>query len=753
MVPFNPLETNQTMKLILYFCFFLSGTAALIYQVIWQRLLTFFVGSDTIGISLIVTVFMLGLGIGSYAGGKWAARTSHVQRLRIFIIAELLIGLFGLFSKYILYDLLYGTLTIESVPLMGTIICIVLFLPTFLMGVSLPVLAQTVITTLPEAGKEIGFLYAFNTIGAAAGAGISAWLFIPLFGMETTLYLAALMNIICAGGTAWVLFKTKKKLATRNDEVQLNQGSKKTSRIWWLLYASSGFVAIALEMLWFRLLGATIKSISVTFPTLLALYLLGLAIGTFVGIKSLKYIRNKTRAYIAAQLGIVLYSGLSVIFWLYAVENFQLLEFLNEYYAAYEPEIPNVANRITFTNYLLVPLFIMGVPTVLMGFSFPILQSIVQQEAGNVGKFVGYLQALNIAGASLGALLTTFIAFPVIGSAGVLFFLVAIGMLVWLAGYYIHRKLSLTRLVGIAGILLVLFFLPAQDYLWKVLHGSSRYKRVEIAEGSEGISAIKYSPRDSLSIVFSHGLGQGVLPYGNGDVHLELGAIPLFMHPSPTDVAIIGLGSGGTLFGIAGREETKNIVCYEIMPHQFDLLEKDYQLTRFTGTASLMNDKRVKFIFKDGRHGLQHSEQLFDIIQADALRPSSAFAGNLYSVEYFQLLKSKLKKGGYAVTWVPTERTRETFLQVFKYAVQCETTLIGSNEPIVLDSSSVLRNAGKKFSQDYYKKVSVDIASGVRKALKTISYPSGNGKIEYNTDLFPRDEYFYDAFRKRFSTF
>src|SRR4030095_8563143 len=111
---------------------------------------------------------------------------------------------------------------------------------------------------------------------------------------------------------------------------------------------------------------------------------------------------------------------------------------------------------VFFTSYLLVPLFVMGIPTILMGFSFPLLQSIVQQEAGNVGRFVGYLQALNIAGASLGALLTTFIAFPLVGSSGVLFFLVTIGMLVWLAGYYIHRRF---RPAGISARISLLFFL------------------------------------------------------------------------------------------------------------------------------------------------------------------------------------------------------------------------------------------------------------------------------------------------------
>lgn len=735
------------MRPILFTCFFLSGIAALIYQVIWQRLLTFFVGSDTVGISLIVTVFMLGLGIGSYAGGKWAARTSHGQRLLIFIVAELLIGAFGLFSKYLLYDLLYGSVMVDSTVLMAVIICCILFLPTFLMGASLPVLAQTVTTALPEAGKQVGYLYAFNTLGAAVGAAIAAWLLIPAIGMENTLYFAALMNLICAGGTAFIYQRTKNRAEVQTQPSQLSNTAGRASKIWWLLYGCSGFVAIALEILWFRLLGVAIKSISITFPTLLSIYLFGLAAGTLVGIITLKYIRNKTSAYITAQMGIVLYAGLSIICWLYAVEHMDALHFLKEYYSSYEPVIPNTVSKIIIANYLVIPLLIMGIPTFLMGFSFPLLQSIVQREAGNVGRFVGYLQALNIAGATLGALATTFIAFPAIGSAGVLFFLVAIGILVWIAGYYIHRRFTLQRVFAIACLVAILFLLPSQKQMWDTLHGASQFKSVLVEEDIEGVSAIKYLSKDT-AIVFSHGLGQGAMPYGGHDLHLELGTIPLFIHPSPIDVAIIGLGSGGTLFGIAGRPETQHIVCYEIMPHQYNLLEKDFAVTQFEGTRTLLTDKRVKFIFKDGRHGLLHSPQQFDIIQADALRPTSAFAGNLYSVEYFQLLKSKLKKGGFAVTWAPTERTKQTFIKVFEHTILCGPTLIGSNEPIVVDTATIIRNSQNQFSRSHFNKISVDIGTAITNALRAVSSPTANVQIEPNTDLFPRDEYFHDSFKK-----
>ena len=132
----------------------------------------------------------------------------------------------------------------------------------------------------------------------------------------------------------------------------------------------------------------------------------------------------------------------------------------------------------------------------------------------------------------------------------------------------------------------------------------------------------------------------------------------------------------------------------------------------------------------------------------EAIRPTSAFAGNLYSVEYFQLLKSKLKKGGFAVTWAPTERTTQTFIRVFEHAIMCGSTLIGSNEPIVLDTSTILNNARSQFSQVHFNKISVDIVAGVSKALQNISFPHAHLQTKPNTDLSPRDEYFHDSFER-----
>ncbi|WP_397381577.1 hypothetical protein [Prosthecobacter sp.] len=136
--------SSLPVRLWVLFLFFLSGFAALVYQVVWQRLLVVFAGGDVLAITIIVTAFMAGLGCGSFFGGGLADKLSRRQNLLLFGVAEALIALFGLVSKPLFYDLLYlkfGGIA-DSRVLTALVLILALLLPTFLMGLSLPVLAR-----------------------------------------------------------------------------------------------------------------------------------------------------------------------------------------------------------------------------------------------------------------------------------------------------------------------------------------------------------------------------------------------------------------------------------------------------------------------------------------------------------------------------------------------------------------------------------------------------------------------------------
>ena len=180
--------------------FVLSGAAALLYQIVWQRLLVLFSGSDIYSSTLVIASFMTGLGIGHLVGGRVADRSSPRNCLLLFAIAEGAIAIFGLCSSFLYYDVLYqrlGPLGLQP-AVVAFILLVSLLWPTFLMGVSLPLLARAMTEDLDRAPVRIGELYGLNTLGAAAGALGATWMLLPRFGLEHTLWIGAAANLVCA---------------------------------------------------------------------------------------------------------------------------------------------------------------------------------------------------------------------------------------------------------------------------------------------------------------------------------------------------------------------------------------------------------------------------------------------------------------------------------------------------------------------------------------------------------------------------
>jgi hypothetical protein len=160
---------------------------------------------------------------------------------------------------------------------------------------------------------------------------------------------------------------------------------------------------------------------------------------------------------------------------------------------------------------------------------------------------------------------------------------------------------------------------------------------------------------------------------------------------------------------------------------------------------ALLDDSRIQWVFTDGRAHILHSQNQFDVIEADALRPNSAYSGNLYSWEYFQMLKAQLKPGGFAVTWAPTSRVFMSFLQVFSHVILVDGIAIGSDQPIVVEPDVILRRLAEPFTAEYYGRVGDlqpllnNLIAGEFKRYSPETQRPAQGDV--NSDLFPRDEY------------
>lgn len=186
----------------LFGLFFASGLSALTYQTAWQRMLGLFGGSDTVSATIVVAAFLLGLGIGSLAGSWIADRLSDRRAIVAFAVCEVGIAGFAALSKLAFYDVVFERLTglAASRPLVFAVAFVGLLVPTFLMGLSLPLLAKAIVRSIATASQRIGWLYGMNTLGAAAGAFTAGCFLIGTIGFESAVYAAAIVNLFVAVG-------------------------------------------------------------------------------------------------------------------------------------------------------------------------------------------------------------------------------------------------------------------------------------------------------------------------------------------------------------------------------------------------------------------------------------------------------------------------------------------------------------------------------------------------------------------------
>jgi len=721
--------------------FFASGAAGLVYQVSWQRILALQSGVGIYSVAMIVAAFMAGIGIGSHLGGAWSLRLGALAALRRFVLVELGIALWGAASTFVYYDLLYTrALWLYDEPWRAAVLHLVALLPpTILMGTSLPLLARAMVAEARTAGSTIGFLYAVNILGAAAGAVLTPWVLVRLLGIRGATFVAAganLFTVVAGLGAIAVLRRRAQESAGEDATVPDSDApAGRIFALWIALYAASGFCALALELIWFRMLDVAVKSKAFTFGTLLSLYLLGCGIGCAIGVALVSRLRRPLRVFLLCQSGLLAYAGLVVVLLAYLPTDVPVLSSLHQYWSR---GAPHARHLILWMLYGVLPVLLFGIPTVLMGLSFPVLQRAVQDDPRTSGRKVGLLQAANIAGCVAGSLLIGLLGLRWIGTTGSLRVLMLAGLGFTIVGWRAYSRRSVfIELAALLALLAVM--LPTQDRLWKRLHGTEDPTSL-VREDATGVAALV--PRHLTWLVFVDGKSHSWLPFGG--VHTQLGAVPALVHPAPADVAIVGLGSGDTAWASMCRSETRSLDVFEISGGQPRLLRRLADRERLPDLQRLLDDPRLTIHVADGRHALARSRKLYDLIEADALWPDVAYAGNLYSTEFFRLCASKLKPGGLVCTWAPTPRVYSSFIGAFRYVLgpSGRNILIGSNEPIEGSWEVWQERLESELVRRYLGERRLEAVENLLKVLQPLNRRGGRprGK-DQNRDLFPRDEF------------
>jgi predicted membrane-bound spermidine synthase len=728
--------------------FFLSGAAALVYQVVWQRILTQHTGIGVLSVALIVAAFMAGLGLGSHLGGILSARVSRPRALGLFALIELAVGLFATVSCRLYSDGfgafaegLYRTTAGSAVAHF-----VAFLLPTTLMGMSLPFLVRATVREAASASRVIGALYGVNVLGASAGALLGPWVLIRFLGMEGAALVGAAANLV-AGVVAVASGRRAAGQPEAGPPMAGVVALEPTGRpgagslgLWTLLYAISGLVALSLEILWFRLVEVGVKSTAFTFGTVLCIYLLGLGTGSLVGGRRATRLTRPLEAFLDYQLLLLAASGVAVALLAWLPPDTPIYRWFFAYWRQ-EPffQLGTDWNAASLARlYGLLPLLLFGLPTVLMGLSFGALQRAVQDDPATSGRKVGLLQAANIAGCTAGSLLTGLVFLQWLGTAGTLRVLVAAGGLVFLLARGRAAGVGPALWLRAAGIALVLLAIPSNEALWKRLHGITVSRPPSfIGEDPSAVSAIFPGEGDRWRVTVN-GLPHSWLPFEG--IHTLLGAVPAVVHPAPEDIAVIGLGSGETAWAVGCRGETRRVRVLEIAASQPRLLQQVTVVAPYPALVELLSDRRVTLEVADGRQALARDERRYDVIEIDALFLTSAGSGNLYSVEFFELCARRLKPGGLLCSQKPARRVGLTFAEALPHVLDFGNMVVGSNDPLPIDPATW---EARLLRPEVARRFSVEALEGIRARLRDArpARRNPNARIGLNRDLFPRDEF------------
>ncbi|NJR44923.1 MAG: fused MFS/spermidine synthase [Hyellaceae cyanobacterium CSU_1_1] len=739
---------------LLFALYFVSGFNALLYQVTWQRMLGLFSGSDVRSVTIIVASYLLGLGLGNLLGGSLSDRLTNQKCVMIYGFCNLGIAAFALGSRFIFYDLLFLRLQYLAQSLLVTlgVVFLSLLVPTVLMGISLPMLSKAVNRSAEGAASLIGWLYGFNTLGSGLGTLISGWYIVGTLGYDKTVYLGAGFSFF-VGVSALMLAAWFPRRNFLDSKLQVataplaNHTKSASLQSWYLLVFISGFTAISWEILWFRVLDIALQSNAYTYGHLLAFVLISSAIGSMIGAKAVAYIRHPRKVFLIIQGIISLYSAIAIwgigLYWqthpdLRSDAGFIRLDHL-------DPEI--------LFKYLIVPGVITIVPSLLMGFYFPLVQQAVQQNYREIGKRVGFIYLASILGNTLGSLLTGLVLIDLLGTAGSIRLLVIIGAcFLLLIRPNLSKNLLITALIILALVTTVIF--PNNKRFWAALHGVDPQAYFQVVEDSTSVAAI--AERSQREIAETNGTGkllasgqvQANFPYLH--IHGLLGSTPALLHPNPQKIMIIGLGSGGTPHTVGINPLTKKIKIIELLGAELPVLKQYAQRPAGKALNYLFQDPRYEIIVGDGRRELTISKEKFDIIEADAIQPWRSRAGMLYSQEFFQQVQAHLQPGGFFVQWDVGAGAKQTMQSVFPYVVKVGMAknlwiLIGSNDPISFDKKLLLQRLEQPQVVNFLKQAQINpikVRRDVRQAYVRQFAPQAEKPQPYNTDLFPRGEYY-----------
>ncbi len=661
------LESRADRAWIYYLLFFLSGFPALLYQIVWQRALFTLFGVDVESVTMVVTVFMLGLGLGSLAGGALSSRRG-IRLLAAFGAVELSIGAFGLGSLWLFHRVASFTAG-GSLLTTGLVAFALLLIPTVLMGSTLPLLSEHFVRRSGNVGESVGLLYGVNTFGSGIACLLAAWCLMRWLGESGSVRLAVCFNLL-VGSTALIL-QLRHPSDPGRSQIPAAATGHETIPLWcgMLLACAAGFIALAYEILWYRLFSFASGGTAQCFAEVLAFYLFGIAYGA-------RAVRSACKAKLGNNVRRTMAAGAEVTL-VGAIAAFLVGPTL----ALWVSYIPSI------------PFFGLFIGATLLGAAFPLLAHAAIDPARQVGRGVSLLYLSNIIGSTLGSFLIGFVVLDHWSTRATSLFLLALGLLVSLVfaafSRWKIRKAFFAVEVAVCAILLFSSH-PVFSGLYERLLFGTGYKPSmkfsEVVENRNGVISV-YRGKTEFGYPAETVFGGGAYD-GRFNVSLLHDSNGLFrcyavagMGPVPRHVLMIGLASGSWAQVIANEPGVEDLTIVEINPGYLPLIQHHAEV------ASLFKNPKVHIVIDDGRRWLvAHPERRFDYIVMNTTFNWRANNTNLLSVEFLNLAHQHLNPGGvlyYNTTW--SREVIATGIAMFPHALRVSSFLALSDSPLRLD--------------------------------------------------------------------
>ena len=700
-----------------------SGCAALIYEVVWFQLLQLSVGSSAVSLGILLGIFMGGMCLGSLLLPRYVDERHHP--LRVYAFLEIGIGVFGIIVLFLVpalgnaYTAIAGTGQV-SLILRAVVASICLLPPTVLMGATLPAIARWVETT-PRGVSWLGYFYGGNLAGAVAGSLLAGFYLLRVYDMPTATFVAVAFNAAVAL-IALALARRMPYVAPASASTAVVTMTPE-ARVVYVAIALSGMTALGSEVVWTRVLSLLFGGTVYTFSLILAVFLVGLGIGSTVGSELSRRVASPRKVFGVCQLLLC-----AAIAWAaYATAGSM----------PYWPINPSISTDLSYNFQLdMMRAFWAMLPAALLwGASFPLALGAVARRGQDPGRLVGGVYAANTVGAIVGALVGGLLLIGTVGSQFTQQVLIGVaalsGLLLLLSPSgkaAEERRFAFSGMATVAAVLVAVLLAWSVPPLPGLLVAYGRYAATwigqnEIVYVGEGVTAAVAVSRTPNGVLNYHNAGKVQASSEPQDMRLQrmLGHMTTLVPENPAKVLVIGMGAGVTAGAVSIDPLVQEQVIAEIEPLVPQVVSTHFSEYNF----DVVRNPKVRVHLDDARHFLLTTNETFDAITSDPLDPWVKGAATLYTREFFQVVKDHLNPGGVVTLFVQLyESTEEavkseigTFLEAFPNGAVFANTYSGQGYDLVLFGQL---DAGKIDVDRVQQRLDDPANAGIRQSLSEV---------------------------------